>query len=261
MRIAVRYTTRLCSSSTRGTIGKSIPNSYNSPLPDGDVPDVSKEGFPIGAIVKPFLSKIFESEQSNPLPLGRWKVSSCDDVLDVNGNKPIAYDNCMTGNTESIEVDITQKFYNSKLPDGNIPDMSKAGLPLGTLVKPFLNKIFEKQNMQNQENVPLGRWKVNSCDDVLDDKRVTAYDHCTTTIEKTDGPSPAFFNSELPDGDVPDLQKVGFPLKDLVLPFLSKSLEKGKTAKDMPLGRWKVNSCDDVLDKKKATTHTYDHSS
>lgn len=213
---------------------------------------MSKAGLPIQSLVMPFIAKLFDKESPSEVPLGRWKVNSCDDVL--NGDKANAYDNCSTSSEMEVKTSV---FFNSKLPDGDVPDMSKAGLPLQSLVMPFVSKLFDKQLTSSAE-LPLGRWKVNSCDEVLHGDKANAYDNCSTTSQM-EVKRAVSYNSALPDGDVPDVSKEGLPLKALVMPFVSKMFDK-ETSVELPLGRWKVNSCDDVLTTKKSAGSAYDHS-
>ena len=224
---------------------------YHSELPDGDVPDVSREGLPKG-VVKAFLNNAFKGESSAPLPLGRWKVNSCDEVLETK-DKPTLYDNCaVTIDPAQVKKPNDAIFYNTPLPDGDVPDVSLTGLPIRSLVVPFMARIFEKEK---PVDILLGRWKVKPNDLAIDPKlAVNTYDHCGTDVVRESKPA-VFYNTPLPDGDVPDLSQAGLPLKSIVVPFISKAV-KGSQEDQLPLGRWKVKPSDDF----RGTPHIYDHS-
>ena len=241
---ARRFLRRFSSNST----STKVP-FYNSELPDGDVPDVSREGLPRG-VVKAFLNNALKGENSSSLPLGRWKVNSCDEVLN---DKPSLYDNCAVSvDSNQVKPPSNAIFYNTPLPDGDVPDVSQAGLPIRSMVLPFINKIFEKEK---PVDIFLGRWKVKPNDLAVDPKlSVNAYDHCGTDVVK-EPKSAVYYHTPLPDGDVPDVSKEGLPLKSIVVPFISRAVQSEKE-EQLPLGRWKVKPSDDF----RGTPSTYDHS-
>ena len=245
--IAIRRSLRQLSTSSSSV---KLP-FYHSELPDGDVPDVSREGLPKG-VVKAFINNAFKGESTPPLPLGRWKVNSCDEVLETK-DKPALYDNCaVTVDAEQIKKPSDAIFYNTSLPDGNVPDVSQTGLPIRSIVVPFIAKVFEKKK---PVDILLGRWKVKPNDLATDPKlAVNSYDHCGTDVVKESKPA-VFYNSPLPDGDVRDVSQAGLPLQSIVMPFIAKVVQ-GDREDQLPLGRWKVKPSDDF----RGTPHTYDHS-
>jgi hypothetical protein len=146
---------------------------YNTKLPDGDVPDLSQAGIPLTSFILPFLSKITSKSESpmEKVDLGRWQVRTCDEVLGANA--AVTYDNC-------ISTDSTQRkkhvYYHSKLPDGDVSDVSLTGLPINTLVVPFLRAMTSaKHRVRENAGLPLGRWKVKDCDSVR--SSTVPYDH------------------------------------------------------------------------------------
>ena len=163
---------------------------------------------------------------------------------------------------QSRNSSVLPSFHNTDLPDGDVPDVSKGGLPFRSIVSPFLLKVFEWGTQPM--NVPLGRWKVNSCDEAFSSsKAATAvYDHGINTGKLQPPSTHSFYNSALPDGDVPDVSRTGFPVHSLVMPFFRNviSNKEANSNSALPLGRFKVSSCDNIFNEKKYTATTYDHS-
>ena len=174
---------RLLSTPSNKPIGQTTPVGFqNSPLPDGDVPDVSLGGLPFKNMVMPFISRVLSTplsfkEEQQQLPLGRWKVSSCDEVLENNASATaVTYDH---GVVTALDAPLStgQKF-DTKLPDGDVPDVSAAGLPLSGVVKPFVSNLIAK-GAAEPKPLPLGRWQLRDSEEVEKafKKPSAVYDH------------------------------------------------------------------------------------
>lgn len=237
--------------------GKSTANEFfrsglffTSSLPDGDVPDVSKGGLPFSGMIVPYLSKLHKVVESAEMPLGRWKVSSCDEAM--SSRKSASYDH-----DAGQQLSAPTAFVNSDLPDGEVSDMSKGGVPNLGVLGSLLSSVTKTS--AEDDPLPLGRWQLKGSANNVFDKDISAgvYDHCMNVTTKV-GSSPTYHvNTSLPDGDIPSVSEGGLPIQGLVLPFLNRVSLADKDEKQ-PLGRWAVRSSEEVFD---SASSSYDHGS